>query len=126
MPQDSDGIKVSVIVPVYNSEKYLKECLQSIGTQSLRGIEILCVDNASIDNSANIIQDYCLSDSRFVYIRNETNRGQAYSRNVYWRRRRGLIYALLIQMICCARGHYWIYISIWRRRNWMGFCLMQM
>lgn len=77
-----EKVAVSVIIPVYNSEKYLDACLRSVERQSLREIEILCVDNASTDDSAAIINGYCSRDERFVYIRNECNRGQAYSRNV--------------------------------------------
>ena len=47
--------KVSVIVPVYNVEKYLEECLDSIQVQTLKDIEIICVDDGSTDSSAQIL-----------------------------------------------------------------------
>lgn len=50
--------KISVIVPVYNTEKYLDECLQSILSQTFQEFEILAVDDGSIDGSAQIIQNY--------------------------------------------------------------------
>jgi len=56
--------KVSVIIPVYNVEKYLGECLESILGQTLRDIEVLCVDDGSTDGSANILADYAAKDSR--------------------------------------------------------------
>ncbi len=58
-------IKVSVVVPVYNGEKYLRECLDSICNQTLREIEILCVDDGSTDASMGILEEYRDSDDRF-------------------------------------------------------------
>lgn len=84
-----ESISVSIIIPVYNSGKYLDECLKSVEMQSMREIEIICVDNASTDDSATIIKGYCSRDKRFAYIRNESNRGQAYSRNVGLMRAKG-------------------------------------
>lgn len=56
--------KVSVIIPVYNAEEYLKQLLESILRQSLTEIEVICVDDGSTDESAKIIQNYCNIDSR--------------------------------------------------------------
>lgn len=56
--------KVSVIIPVYNVEQYLRQCLESVVNQTLKDIEIICVDDCSTDNSKNIIAEYCLKDSR--------------------------------------------------------------
>ena len=44
-------VKVSVIIPVYNTEKYLRECLDSVINQSLKDIEIICINDGSTDNS---------------------------------------------------------------------------
>ena len=49
--------KVSIIVPVYNTEKYLAQCLDSIINQSLKDIEILCVDDGSTDSSPEILKE---------------------------------------------------------------------
>ena len=54
--------KVSVIIPVYNVEKYLGECLDSILGQTLRAIEVICVDDGSTDGSAAILKDYADKD----------------------------------------------------------------
>ena len=56
--------KVSVIIPVYNVEKYLGECLDSILGQTLKDIEVLCVDDGSTDDSAKILADYAARDAR--------------------------------------------------------------
>lgn len=50
--------KISVIVPIYNVEKYLKQCLDSVLNQSLKEIEIILVDDGSTDKSKEIISDY--------------------------------------------------------------------
>ena len=56
------GIKLSIIVPVYNIIQYLPKCLDSILSQTLRDIEIICVDDCSTDNSLNILEEYSLKD----------------------------------------------------------------
>lgn len=72
--------KISVIIPVYNVEKYLKECLDSVVNQSFRDIEIICVDDGSTDNSLNILKSYWRHDSRFT-IASKENGGLASARN---------------------------------------------
>lgn len=71
---------ISVIVPVYNSEKYLDKCIQSILSQTLHEIEIILVDDASPDHSIDIIQKYAEMDERVVVVRNKQN-GHPNSRN---------------------------------------------
>ncbi|MBP3502936.1 MAG: glycosyltransferase family 2 protein [Clostridia bacterium] len=63
--------KVSIIITVYNGEKYLRECLESIKGQTLSEIEIICVDDGSTDNSYNILKEYKKNDSRFKVIKKE-------------------------------------------------------
>lgn len=63
-------IKVSVIVPIYNAEKYLEQCLDSIVNQTLNDIEIILIDDGSTDRSAEICKKY-LDDERVVYFRKE-------------------------------------------------------
>lgn len=72
--------KVSVIIPVYNVEKYLRECLDSVVNQSLKDIEIICVDDGSTDNSLSILQEYAAKDKRFK-IFTQKNKGAATARN---------------------------------------------
>lgn len=61
--------KVSVIIPVYNSEKYLRECLDSVVNQSLREIEIICIDDGSTDKSVDILEEYRKIDKRILIIK---------------------------------------------------------
>ena len=72
--------KVSVVIPIYNAEKYLKECLDSVAGQSLREIEIICVNDGSSDGSAVILQEYAKSDER-VRIFEQKNQGASSARN---------------------------------------------
>jgi len=69
---------VSIIIPIYNSERFLTECLESIRNQTYKDIEVLCIDDGSTDSSANIIKRYTNTDYRFVYIsQTHTNAGKA-------------------------------------------------
>ena len=72
----------SIIIPVYNTEKYLKECLESILSQSYTNFEIICVNDCSNDNSLSILKEYANLDSRIKIINNETQRGAGVSRNI--------------------------------------------
>ena len=72
--------KVSVIVPVYNVEDYLCECLDSLITQTLSDIEIICINDGSTDNSLEILTNYSKRDSRIKIITQE-NKGLSSARN---------------------------------------------
>ena len=72
--------KVSVIVPVYNVEKYLPECLDSIINQTFSDIEIICINDGSTDNSLKLLEKYALRDSRIKVITKE-NDGLGRARN---------------------------------------------
>ena len=72
-------VKVSVIVPIYNAEKHLEQCLNSIVSQTLKKIEIILIDDGSTDGSAEICKKY-LSDSRVTYYHKE-NEGLAAARD---------------------------------------------
>ena len=60
---------VSVIIPVWNSGKYFRECLDSVLSQSLRNIEVLIVDDASTDGSGAVAEEYASRDARITVIR---------------------------------------------------------
>ena len=74
------GPKVSVVIPVYNVADYLSRCLESLRCQTLLDIEIICVNDGSTDNSAEIIQEQMQIDSRIQLI-NKQNAGVAAARN---------------------------------------------
>ena len=72
--------KVTIVIPVYNEEKYLKNVLKSIQYQSLKDIEILFIDDKSTDKSVKRIKEYQKIDPRINLIRNKKNRGILYNR----------------------------------------------
>lgn len=72
--------KVSIVVPVYNMEKYLDQCVQSLIRQSYRNIEIILINDGSSDNSAEICKKYAEYDPRVIYI-DHRNQGTAATRN---------------------------------------------
>lgn len=74
--------EISIIVPIYNREQYLIRCLNSILNQSLKNIEVVCIDDGSNDNSVDIIKNYIKIDSRVKLYINKKNKGVAYSRNL--------------------------------------------
>lgn len=78
--KDIVDVLVSVVIPVYNTEPYLRQCLESIRQQTLRKIEVICVDDGSTDRSCQIITEYTKSDSRFCLVRQE-NSGPGIARN---------------------------------------------
>ena len=63
-------VKISVIIPVYNVEKYLRECLDSVVNQTFKDIEIICVDDGSTDKSLEILQEYKRKDDRLLFSNN--------------------------------------------------------
>ena len=73
--------KVSVIIPIYNTEKYLRKCLDSVCNQTLSDIEIICVNDCSTDNSLEILEEYASKDNRIKLIDFKENKGAAVARN---------------------------------------------
>ena len=73
--------KITVIVPVYNVENYLNKCLDSLINQTYKNLEIIVINDGSIDNSGIICQEYAQKDNRIVYIEKE-NGGQSEARNM--------------------------------------------
>ena len=73
-------IQISIIIPVYNVEKYLRECLNSILNQTFQDFEIICVDDGSTDKSLEILQEYKKKDDRFVILQ-QRHSGAGSARN---------------------------------------------
>lgn len=82
-------IKISVIIPVYNMEDYLDECLRSVTSQTLKEIEILCVNDGSTDSSGEILRKWAAKDSRILLLEQE-NTGVSSARNRALREARGM------------------------------------
>mgnify|MGYP003485581254 CR=1 FL=1 len=73
--------KISVIVPAYNTGSKLRECVDSILSQTYKDLEVILVDDCSKDDTFFVMQEYAEKDSRVKVIRNSVNRGAGFSRN---------------------------------------------
>ena len=73
--------KVSIIIPVYNVEKYIRQALDSVISQTLKDIEIICINDCTPDKSFEIVKEYAENDARFVLFEMESNQGQGIARN---------------------------------------------
>jgi glycosyltransferase involved in cell wall biosynthesis len=72
--------KISIVIPVYNAESYLRDCLDSVVNQTMREIQIICINDGSTDLSLSILEEYANDDSRILLI-NKINAGVAAARN---------------------------------------------
>lgn len=97
-----NGITFTLLVAVYNAEKYLAKCLDSLLCQSLHNIQIVCVDDGSCDNSPSILQSYAAKDSRIQVIFLSHNQGQAHARNVALQEARGRYIAFVDSDDCLS------------------------
>ena len=86
---------VSIIVPVYNVEKYIDQCLNNIINQTYRNIEIIIINDGSTDNSYNICKKYASQDPRVIFLSQE-NKGVSYARN---------------EGILCSHGEYITFVD---------------
>lgn len=82
-------IKVSVIVPAYNTEKYLKKCLDSLVNQTLNDIEIIVINDCSTDKTKDILKNYKEKYKNIKVINNKTNKGIGYNRNLGIKKAKG-------------------------------------
>jgi glycosyltransferase involved in cell wall biosynthesis len=86
---------ISIIIPVYNSEQYLKRCIDSILKQTFTDLEIILVDDGSTDNSLKICEEYCKQDNR-IYVIHKENGGSTSARKAG---------------VCIARGEYIAFVD---------------
>lgn len=80
--------KVSVVIPVYNAEKYLAECLDSVLAQTLQELEVICIDDGSADSSLELLKEYAGKDDR-ISVYTQENCGLAETRNRGMKKARG-------------------------------------
>ena len=78
--EEGKFITVSIVVPIYNVEMYLEQCLGSLQNQTYKKLQVILVNDGSSDNSKAICERYCKVDSRFQLI-NKDNEGLGYARN---------------------------------------------
>lgn len=72
---------VSIVIPMYNVEAYIEDCIRSVTEQTCRELEILCIDDASTDETLKRAQELAVQDGRIRIFRNDKNRGPSYTRN---------------------------------------------
>lgn len=89
-----DSPKISVIIPTYNNERYLSQCLDSLKKQTLHDFEAICINDGSTDNSLSIMQRYHESDERFIVV-DKPNSGYGHSMNCGLDKARGAFVAIL-------------------------------
>lgn len=89
---------VSIIVPVYNVEKYLEKCLDTLIGQTLKNIEIICVNDGSTDNCGEILYKYSQRDSRIIVVKQE-NHGLSAARNT------GMSYVIIGENVKLINAH---------------------
>jgi glycosyltransferase involved in cell wall biosynthesis len=112
----SDEPVATVVIPVYNTSQYLQECLESVRQQTLKNIEIICIDDASNDNSLSLLETAAAKDSRIKVFTLQTNAGLSFVRNVGLSAARGrYVYFLdsddvlidtALEWLCSFADHY--------------------
>ena len=97
---------VSVIVPVYNAEKYIEECINSINCQTYQNIDIMLIDDGSEDGSFGKIKEIAKKNPRIYYYQKE-HAGAGTARNLGLEYAQGEYIAFWTQMICFLTGTHW-------------------
>lgn len=101
-------LKVSIVIPIYNVENYIEDCLKSTINQTLKDIEIICVNDCSTDNSLEIIQKFAQQDNRIKIINKDKNEGAGITRNIGQQNASGKYIMFLdpddyISLDCCEK-----------------------
>ena len=91
--------KISIIIPIYNVEKYITECLTSVVNQTYKNLEIICIDDCGNDNSIEILNDFASKDSRIKIIKHTENKGLRRLEIQGWTLQVVIIFFFLILMI---------------------------
>lgn len=110
-------MKVSVIIPVYNVENYIAECLESVVCQSLTEIEILCIDDCGTDNSMKIVNEYAKRYPNIRIIYHKKNLGLATARNTGIRNALGEYIGFVDSDDFISRNFYEVLYSIAKNKN---------
>jgi glycosyltransferase involved in cell wall biosynthesis len=113
-------LPLSVIMPVYNGEKYLEEAISGVLTQNFTDFELLIIDDGSTDSSVKIIQS--IKDSRIRLIQNDKNRGVAYTRNVGLKEAKGEFLAWMDCDDLIEPNRFEVQINCLRENPEIGIC----
>ena len=87
---NKEDFLVSVLLPAYNVEKYIEECLDSIINQTYKNLEIIIVDDYSTDKTRELINKYAQKDNRIIFLKNKQNLGLPATRNVALKEAKGI------------------------------------
>ena len=98
-------IKVSVIMPVYNAETYLEEAIECLICQTLKEIEIICVDDGSTDRSLEILEEYSKRDDRIKILHQRNLYAGVARNNRLNKQMENLLYSLIRTI--CLKEDYW-------------------
>lgn len=93
--------KVSIIVPCYNVELYVEQCLESLVNQTFKDIEIICVDDCGTDNTMEVVQRFAVRDKRIKIVKNSENSGLSASRN------NGIKHSSAEYIMCCDSDDFY-------------------
>lgn len=115
MNDNLDYLRLSIIVPVYNAEKYLRECLESMKTQNYDNFEVILIDDGSTDNSGHICDQYAQNDPR-IHVFHKENGGVSSARNLGLEKAEGELITFVdaddkissdyCRVICSNTGNY--------------------
>ena len=114
--------QISVVMPVYNAEKYLNEAINSVLNQTYSNFELIILNDKSTDSSKSIIESYLAKDSRIVFIDKETNVGPANLRNEGFDLARGTYIALLDADDIAKSTRFEKQIAILKKSSNIGVC----
>ena len=107
-------VLVSIIMPSYNTGRYIAETIESVLAQTCKNWELIIVDDCSTDDTDEVVKKY-LSDKRIEYLKNSHNSGAAVSRNRALREAKGNGLLFLIQMICGCLKNLKNKSTLWRK-----------
>ena len=113
--------KISVVVPIYNTEKYLKNCLDSILNQTYKNLEIILVDDGSTDNSGKIADNYAKKDKRIKVI-HQKNQGQSTARNNGLKKSTGDFVSFIDSDDAIAKDFYQKHLAVFDKNTAVSVC----
>lgn len=119
----SNKIKVSIIIPVYNTEKYIRQTVESIMSQTLKELEIIIINDGSTDESMKIVEELALHDNR-IQTYSQANQGVSVARNKGIAHAQENISTFWIVMICSIRTLLKCATINVKKKNWTLSFLM--
>lgn len=120
---ENKEIKVSVVIPVYNTEKYVREAVESIMNQTLRELEIIIINDGSTDNSLQVVEELAAADSR-IQVYSQTNQGLSMARNAGITHAHGRYIYFMDSDDLLEKMQWSCATANAKKKNWISFSLM--